>query len=398
MTSNKPETLWTRTFVLLCIAEFLGYGHNSLLTPTLPLYVTHLGGTPITVGVIVAAFSVTSVLLRPHIGSWADSWSYAGVISLGSLLLSLSILLYLFPIIAMLILSNAFRGIGWAGLNTGGYSLLAHSAPHKRRGEASGYYSSFQSCAHVLFPAMALWLLDVQWGGFNVVIVLSAALALASSLIALILKPLIKQSTSKAPPPTAMEKGQPRASTLVDRNVLVAAALLLCMYLSLPATTSFLVLYARDMGIEGMGWYFVAIGLTHVLTRPFLGRVSDRIGRGRSVATAFMLELGGLLLLMAAPNLGVLVMGGVLYAAGNAMGTSSTMAMAISVSDPLHRGKTMATFSMAYPLSTGLGAMLTGTVVELAGFTWMFITAIITWALGFLVMIFFWSTLDHPAS
>ena len=51
MTTNKPETIWTRTFVFLCLAEFLGYAHNALLTPTIPLYVTHLGGSPFLVGV-----------------------------------------------------------------------------------------------------------------------------------------------------------------------------------------------------------------------------------------------------------------------------------------------------------------------------------------------------------
>ena len=58
----------------------------------------------------------------------------------------------------------------------------------------------------------------------------------------------------------------------------------------------------------------------------------------------------------------------------------------------------MATFSTAYPMSMGMGALITGTVVEIAGFTWMFITAIFTEVLGLLVAIANWSTLDHTAS
>lgn len=75
MTTHNPDKIWTRLFVLLCMAEFLGYGHNAMLTPTIPLYVTHLGGSPFLVGVILAAFSVASVLIRPVIGSWANVWS-----------------------------------------------------------------------------------------------------------------------------------------------------------------------------------------------------------------------------------------------------------------------------------------------------------------------------------
>ena len=37
--------------------------------------------------------------------------------------------LCLIPLIEAVMLANALRGLGWAGLNTGGYSLLALTAP-----------------------------------------------------------------------------------------------------------------------------------------------------------------------------------------------------------------------------------------------------------------------------
>ena len=60
MKSNGSNAIWTRPFVFLCLAQFLSYAHHALLTPTLPLYVTHLGGTPFLVGVILAVFCATS--------------------------------------------------------------------------------------------------------------------------------------------------------------------------------------------------------------------------------------------------------------------------------------------------------------------------------------------------
>lgn len=394
MKANAPDLIWTRAFFLLCLAEFLGYGHNALLTPTLPLYVTHLGGSPFLVGVILASFSVTSVVLRPLIGSWADSWSYAGVLSIGASLMGASVLLYLFPFTLMLVVANALRGIGWAGLNTGGYSILANSAPDARRGEASGLYGAFQSSPHMAFPALALWLIDTPLGGFPVVFVLSAALAFSGSGIALSLKRRTERPPSPSPDGQA---GRPRFFTSVDSSILVASGLLLCLHVSLPVTTGFLVLYAREIGIGGMGWYFLASGITQVVTRPTLGLLSDRIGRGRSVAIAYLLELTGLLLLWVAPNLTVIVLGGMFYAAGTAMGTATTMAMAITLAEPSRRGAVMATFSTALPLSMGIGAIVTGTIVELAGYTWMFVAAMAMVAAGLLLTIIKWSTLDPPA-
>src|SRR5678816_4050137 len=83
MTVKKSESIWTRTFLLLCSAQFLGYAQHAVLTPVLPLYVTHLGGSPFMVGLVLAAFAATSVVVRPVVGHWADRWNEAGVMVSG---------------------------------------------------------------------------------------------------------------------------------------------------------------------------------------------------------------------------------------------------------------------------------------------------------------------------
>ena len=58
------DSLWTRAFALLCLAEFLGYAQHFALQPALPLYITHLGGSPFIVGLVIAGFGVASVISR----------------------------------------------------------------------------------------------------------------------------------------------------------------------------------------------------------------------------------------------------------------------------------------------------------------------------------------------
>lgn len=131
MTTAKPDSIWSQTFALLCLAQLLGYAHNALLTPTIPLYVTHLGGSAIVVGLVLAAFAATSVLLRPLSGYWADPWSEAGVLASGCFALGASLLLFFIPVTETTMIANGLRGIGWAGLNTGGYALLALIGPRR---------------------------------------------------------------------------------------------------------------------------------------------------------------------------------------------------------------------------------------------------------------------------
>ena len=139
--SSPSDTIWTKTFMLLCAAQLLGYAQHFMLAPVLPLYVTELGGSPFVVGIVLACFAVSSVAVRPLAGGWADRRSESLVMIAGLLFQAASVFLCFIPFIPAAALANGARGIGWAGLNTGGYSLLARIAPAARRGAASGLRS-----------------------------------------------------------------------------------------------------------------------------------------------------------------------------------------------------------------------------------------------------------------
>lgn len=392
MATTKSDSIWTPSFSLLCLAQLLGYASHSMLTPALPLYVTHLGGSPFVVGLVLASFAVTSVLLRPLIGTWADRWHEAGVLTSGLLFQAASILVCFIPFVEATMLANGLRGIGWAGFNTGGYSLLALSAPIERRGEASGYYSGVQSGATILFPAVALWLIDAPLGGFGVVIVVAAALTAIGAGVGVIVGRHVPRGAQASHPDGASPWWR-GAFTLLEREVLLPSALLFCLNLSLPAVTSFLVLYAREIGVGHFGWYFVISGATGLLARPLFGRLSDRIGRGRSVAAGFVLQIVALCLVVSVSSLVGLLISGMFYMLGNAIGSSTTLALAMERANPQRRGKAMATFSVAYPLSYGVGALVTGSAVDLAGYFWMFVMATALMASGLLFTLANWSSL-----
>ena len=134
-------------------------------------------------------------------------------------------------------------------------------------------------------------------------------------------------------------------------------------------------LRAKSSASSDFGAFFIVIGATSMLGRPLLGRLSDRIGRVRSIASGFYLAGRGFVIFhLRQPYLVGVIVCGALYMLGNAIGSSTTLALAVERADPQRRGKQMATFSVAYPLSYGLGSMLTGSAVEVAGYAGMFLT------------------------
>jgi len=159
----------------------------------------------------------------------------------------------------------------------------------------------------------------------------------------------------------------------IEPEILLPSVLLLWLNVSLPAITNFIILYAQELRLTNFGAYFVVLGAASMLGRPLLGRLSDKIGRARSVASGFVLQILGLLLMTVVASLVGVIIGGVTYILGNAIGSSTTLAMAVERADPARRGKQMATFSVAYPLSYGVGSLITGSAIDIAGYAGMFL-------------------------
>jgi MFS family permease len=372
MPSDNSKPLWTPTFALLCCAQFFGSAQHALLQPTFPLFITSLGGTPFKVGIVLACFAVTSVVFRPLIGGWADSWSETGVLICGLLLLSAAVTFCFIPVAEAPMLANALRGLGWAAMSAAGYSLLALSAPAERRGEASGYYSGVQASGTILLPPVALWLIDAPFGGFRTVFVVAMGLAaLGAGTGAILARRTSTQTRNRHVVSSAPWWRE--ILNVLDREIILASVLSFGSHVTFPAVASFLVLYARELEIHNIGWFYVATGTTSLLARPVLGKVSDQIGRGRALLACFVFQAVALITLAFAANLISLMLSGTLYMLGLAIASATTLAIAMEQAKPERRGRAMATFSVALPLSNGVGALLCGSLVEWIGFYWMYV-------------------------
>ena len=157
--STAPTALFTRSFVLLCLTMFFAFATQAAMVPAIPLYVDHLGGSAFLAGMALLAFSIPTIAVRPFLGRLADRWSARWVLVGGLILSATGSLLFLFPALIMVFVAGVVRGLGWAGVNIGGYTVLATAAPPHRRAEAAAYYTSAIASASILFPALALWLI-----------------------------------------------------------------------------------------------------------------------------------------------------------------------------------------------------------------------------------------------
>jgi MFS family permease len=183
---------------------------------------------------------------------------------------------------------------------------------------------------------------------------------------------------------------------LIDRGVLIATGINLCTTLVSPSVMAFLPLYARSLGIEHIGAFYIVAGVTSILVRPVFGKKSDAMGRGPALALGLGAQLAGLVLIFAAGALPLILAGGVLVSLGFAMIGATATALAMDLSNPVSRGRGMATFSLSYQLGAGVGAILSGALADLAGLRGMYAGSIVITVIGLALLAGVWKLLPRP--
>jgi DHA1 family multidrug resistance protein-like MFS transporter len=61
-----------RTLVILILALFIAVLGVGIIAPIIPIYATDLGATGVTLGLMIAAFSISRGALQPVVGGLSD--------------------------------------------------------------------------------------------------------------------------------------------------------------------------------------------------------------------------------------------------------------------------------------------------------------------------------------
>jgi predicted MFS family arabinose efflux permease len=348
---------------LLLAVAFLGFLHNRLLQPVLPLFILDLGGDATLVGIVVAAFSVPSIVLRPLIGRLVDEWNHHKVFLLGSAGLAISSFAYIVPSLLAIISIRILHGTSWAAFNTAGYAALARLAPPARRGEASGVYDLMPGLAQFVGPALGLAVLGI--GGFDGAFVVAGLAGFAGAAI-------VASGGLRVPSRQAGRAG--RTGRAVDR--LLEPGAILPMVLELLFTSSFALyvvyppVFAAGAGIpiSDLTIYYPIYGGTLVGARFLLRGLMDRLDRRRIVVIGATIALLSLVVAAVVPTFAGLTIAGVLFATAASFTSPTLMAVTIDRAQPERIGAAMATYSIGFQMATGVGAAVSGLVIDRIGY------------------------------
>jgi MFS family permease len=115
----------------------LGLG---IITPTLPIYATTMGATGVTLGLLVASFSISRGIVQPIVGGWSDRKGRKQFLVAGLALYSCAGLAFPFcSTIAHLMLVRFVQGVGSAMTIPIAMAYIGDRAPEGQEGRYMGW-------------------------------------------------------------------------------------------------------------------------------------------------------------------------------------------------------------------------------------------------------------------
>jgi MFS transporter, DHA1 family, multidrug resistance protein len=269
--------------MLLCATGLFAIFSSTISkSPVLPLFASHLGAGPSGVGFVAAVSAFTGVVFSIPAGIFSDRLGKRIMLIFSACIFSTAPFLYLAVTqIWQLAVVRFFHGFATAIFIPVAMALVSEIF-HKERGEKLGWFSTATLVGRFMAPIIGGGIIGAlafnPGQSYRVVYIVCGAAGLVTLLLTLI----------NPQPENPHHQDRPWADTiktfrevLADRTILITCAVEAAILFAYGTFETFLPLYSVSIGLNpyAVGIFLSAQVITLALSKPVMGRFSDRHGR-----------------------------------------------------------------------------------------------------------------------
>jgi len=382
---DKPK-LWSKEFIFLLLVSVVNFSAFSMVTPLMPGFSISMGATLSAAGIITGMFSVVALVGRPFSGVIGDKLNKKHALIVSLTLNGFITLLYGFaPSIGLLIVIRAAHGLAFSVSSTVALALGADYIPKERMGEGVGFLGMGHIIGVAIGPNMGIIL--VERFSYQLSFLVSGSVIMAAGLSVLALQYNIAKTG-------AVNKGNSLKATLRPKNLIAVellpnAAFVAIFMLGNGLATSFLVMIGDERGIGGIGLYFAVNAVIVLITRPLMGRMTDRKGVAFAIVPGYLLSAAAMLLIGSGHHLFIMLLAAVLFASGAGSAMPAIQADCLRRLDRTRSTVATGTYMIGLDIGMTVGPMLGGVIADAHGFRATFTSAAVLMLVGFCVYLLY---------
>ncbi|MBF0464714.1 MAG: MFS transporter [Nitrospirae bacterium] len=363
------------TYMVMCIAGlFAIFSTTMAKSPVLPLYAAYLGVGTSGIGVIASISPIAGITCSIPAGILANRYGSKRMLLVASCVFFTAPLLYLLsPNVVYLSLVRFYHGLATAIFIPVAMSVI--SALHaNRKGELLGTFSSATLTGRFFAPIVGGTIIGFfateQRMGFNAVY----ALCCLSGLITMFLIFKLPGDGQNLEPPKRTDIINMLTELLTRKAILLAAAVEAAVLFSYGTFETFLPLYFLSKGFTPykIGVVLSAQIISVALTKPLMGRMSDKHGRVNQIIAGLLLcaLCAGSISFVNSFLSGLII--SILFGLCISVVTSATSALVADISSKEQLSSSMGVFASVMDIGHTAGPLVSGIVAASIGLNRVF--------------------------
>jgi len=369
MTSHA-KNVQESVFLTLCIMGLFAILSSTMSkSPVLKPFSLSLGTPTDLTGFVAAASTIPGIFISLPVASLSDFYGRKKFLLIAGFVFASAPFLYLLITVWwQLILVRFYHGFATAIFVPVAEASIAELFPAKR-GERISLFSSATHVGRLIAPALGGYILLVTTDNFHV-LYLSVAVAGVTALI------MGLSFLTRRKQPTAIQQGKTKGvvrkvfrgwgTVARSRGVLVVSFVQACQYYAYGATEFFLAGYLPEVVHLNKfltGVVVMSIGGVQIFAKPYMGRVSDKIGRQIPIALGCIVSGLPLLAIPFVTDFWVLLLLVLVYGFGFATVTASTPALISELAPKELVGTSMGFLGTIMDVGQTLGPIVSGFIL-----------------------------------
>jgi MFS family permease len=368
---GRERPLFTAAFISLSLSDLAYFMAGGVLIGVTPFFVAGpLGAGPAAVGLVVGAFSVSTLVLRPLAGRWTDRHGRRPLLIGGAWLFAVLVPVHLVVThLVGLVVLRLLLGVAEALYFVAGFAALADLAPSGRAGEALSYNSLALYLGLAAGPLIGQALLGL--GGFPLDWIGASLLLVVAAVLASRVPETLQTGVAPGPQPP-----------LIHPAALVPGLGLFTGVAAVSGFLAFASLHAAHLGLDLWSTVLALFGVVVVGCRILFAQLPDRVAPLRLAAAALATSGVGLVVAAALPSAWGLFLGATALGVGSAFLTPAVFAAIFSRVPSAQHGSAAGTASVFIDLGFSGGPILVGLVAAAVGIPAAFLAAAALTAAG----------------
>lgn len=364
-TFKENEAFW-----MLCVQVFILHIGQSLIAPILPLYAQKFAVSTTLVGFLITSQAIPRIFTSLPAGRLADRVGANRLLAAASGIVTLSALgAGLAPSYVILLLSQLLQGFGSAISHTAG---LTYAANVSQKGNRARYMSIYQGSfllGNSVGPAIGG--ITAEWFGYRAPFFIYTVVAFLVGVWMLLRLPDSRRTDEEVTSSTKEKTdfAGSMQSIIAQPGVLLVSLIgLFAAYTRAGSRNMALALLGEELGLSEsqIGLTMTVIFIMTVFSLYIAGNLADRYGTKAILVPSWLVLPIGLILLPAAQNFGIFMLGAVIYGLAAGVGTPVPVAYIANVVREESQGIALGFYRTLTDIGMLLGPVVMGWIGDRA--------------------------------